>query len=77
MLGVILVGAPIVIIFLCIVFFKYQADKEGSRTNWFAIFLFSIPVILFFGFLSLVFFYGISDNKDPYGNYPSIYDNSF
>lgn len=74
MVGDILIVIPIVIIILIIIAMKSHAERTNTKMQWAVIIFGSIPIIVFFGILFLIYSYGMSDNKTPYDSYPSIYD---
>ncbi|WP_010651171.1 hypothetical protein [Oceanobacillus massiliensis] len=77
MLFILLIGIPAVIIFGIYYVFKKDAEKKNLKTNWFAIILSSLPIVIFFVFFLAIYLHGMSDNFRIYDNNPSITDDDW
>lgn len=69
-----LIGTPLLVMIFIYKYFKRSAKRKGTRTNWFALAVSYIPIILFFGFFTSVYVCGTTDCGNPYDDHPSITD---
>ena len=72
-----LVITPLTIMYLLYKYFKSEAGKTGLNTNWFALIIVYIPIVLVSGFLISVLVCGTTDCGNSYNDYSSITDNDW